>query len=384
MYFVTFIARNLTRRPIRTALTVLGLAVAIGSMVALLGIAHNIERAIAESFERRGIDLVVIAGGVPDQLSSELDESLVDRMRQVPGVEGAAGALIELTELRRGTASINALVHGWAADDFVYEDLHILDGRRLLPGDRGKVMLGTTLARNLGRGVGDTVELQGEPFEVVGVFQSFSVFENGSVGILLEELQRLSARPGKVTGFSVRVDKSLGDPAAAVEEVRRRIEALTDDEGRPVRLSAQPTRDYVASASHVQLVRAVAWMVSSIAILIGVISMLNTMVMSVVERTREIGILRAIGWPPGRVIRMVLGESMLLGLAAVAVGTVGAVAVTHLLAQAPQVSGFIEGGVAPAVVARGVLITALIGLVGGAYPALRAARLLPTEAIRHD
>ena len=124
--------------------------------------------------------------------------------------------------------------------------------------------------------------------------------------------------------------------------------------------------------------------VLALGLLIGVIGMLNTMVMSVVERTQEIGILRAVGWPPGRVVRMILGESLLLGLAAAAVGTAGAVAVSYALTQFPQVNGFVEGGIAPTVVAEGLGITLAIGLLGGLYPAVRAARLLPTEAIRHD
>jgi putative ABC transport system permease protein len=99
---------------------------------------------------------------------------------------------------------------------------------------------------------------------------------------------------------------------------------------------------------------------------------------------KEIGILRAVGWPPARVVRMVLGESVLLSLAGAALGTVGAVALTYLLTLSPRVSGFIQGGIAPVVIAQGLAITLAIGLVGGLYPALRAARLLPTEALRHD
>lgn len=382
MTFLGFIAKNLLRRAVRSALTCLGLAVAIGSMIALLGIAHNITGELNETFERRGIDLVVMSGGVSDQLSSELDESLVERVRQVPGVKAASGALVALLELRRGNSSISALVNGWPPDSFVYEDLTILSGRHLQAGDRGKVILGSTLAQNLNKGVGDTIELQGEPFQVVGVFQSFSVFENGSVGILLSELQRLSFRPGKVTGFSVRVDKSTGDPAADVDAVRHRIEALTGPDGK--KLSVQPTQTYVESSSHIKLVQAIAWMVSSIALLIGVISMLNTMVMSVLERTQEIGILRAVGWPRGRVVRMVLGEAVLLGLAGAVVGTIGAAIMMYLLTLSPRVNGFIEGRLAPEVIAEGLGITVVMALIGGAYPAFRAARLLPTEAIRHE
>src|SRR5207237_6541255 len=96
------------------------------------------------------------------------------------------------------------------------------------------------------------------------------------------------------------------------------------------------------------------WMVSVIAIAIGVISMLNTMVMSVLERTHEIGILRAVGWPRARVVKMVMGEAVLLSLAAAVVGAVGAAAVTYGLTLSPKVNGFIDGRISPVAVAQGV------------------------------
>ena len=384
MYFVTFILKNLLKRPTRTALTVLGLSVAVGSMIALLGISDNVERAITEAFERRGVDLVVIEGG-PNQLGSVLDQKLVDRVQAIPGVEDVDSAMVDMIDIKtRSGSSISVMSLGWPASNFGYHDLTILAGRVLESGDRQKAMLGTTLADNLKKGVGDTVELSGEQFEVVGVFKSFSVYENGSVIILLSEAQRLTGRPGLITGFSVRVNKSADHPDADVEAVREKIMALTDEHGKPVRLTAQTTTEYVRTASHVQLTRAMVWMVSVIAVVIGVISMLNTMVMSVLERTQEIGILRAVGWPPSRVVRMVLGEAVVLGLAAAAVGTVGAIGFTHLLTRFPRVNGFIEGGIAPVVILQGFALTGLIGLLGGLYPAVRAARLLPTEAIRHD
>jgi putative ABC transport system permease protein len=187
-----------------------------------------------------------------------------------------------------------------------------------------------------------------------------------------------------VTGFSVRVKKPSPDSSAEIDAVKTKIEALRDPEDPSVRLNAQTPQSYVDSVSQLKLVNAISWLVSAIGLIVGVIGMLNTMVMSVIERTQEIGILRAVGWPPRRVIAMVLGESLLLGLAAAILGTVGAILATHVLTLFPQVNGFIEGGIAPNVIVEGLIFTVAIGLLGGAYPAFRAARLLPTEAIRHE
>jgi putative ABC transport system permease protein len=83
-------------------------------------------------------------------------------------------------------------------------------------------------------------------------------------------------------------------------------------------------------------------------------------------------------------MRMVLGEAVCLSLASAVVGAIVAVATTYILTFVPKVNGFIEGGIAVRIILEGVGITFLIGLLGGAYPAYRAACLLPTEAIRHE
>jgi len=385
MYFIAFILKNLTRRPVRTALTIIGLTVALGSTIALLGISESVSRAVNTSFERRGIDIIVTAAGKTDQLSSDFSETLVEEASKIPGVQDAEAAIVELIELTRDSgSSVPVLIQGWPAKSFGYEDLALLSGRRLSAGDHGKAMLGTTLTENLDKKVGDTIIIQGERFEVVGIYKSFVVFENGSATLLLDDVQRMMGRVGRVTGFTVRVAKSSPDSTAEVEAVREKIAALHDPKDPTVRLAAQTTRTYVDTVAHLRMVRGMTWMVSMIALMIGVFSMLNTMVMSVFERTQEIGILRAVGWSRGRIISMILGEAVLLGLAAAALGTVGAIAVTYLLTLSPKANGFIEGGVAPVVIAQGVGLAVLIALVGGAYPAFRAANLLPTEALRHD
>ncbi len=127
-----------------------------------------------------------------------------------------------------------------------------------------------------------------------------------------------------------------------------------------------------------------AWVTSAMALVIGAVGMLNTMVMSVFERTNEIGILRAIGWRRWRVVRMILMESILLSLAGGVVGTAGAIVLTQVLAAQPAVAGMVDPDVAPWVIAQGFVIALCVGLLGAAYPAYRGAQLLPTEALRHE
>jgi putative ABC transport system permease protein len=384
MYFATFVLKNLTRRPVRTALTVLGLAVAVGSLVTLLGISHNVERAVTDSLVQRQVALVIQQAGKSGGLNSDFSDYFVDATAKIPGVSGVSAAVVDLIDRTNDSGSTDqVMIQGWRPDNFAFEDMKLVAGRKLEPGEHNKAMLGSTLAGNLGKAVGETVVLgSNNRFEIVGVFKSFVVFEDGGAILSLDDARKLTAK--RVTGFSVRVDPNASNREALIENVRQQIEALRDPEDPTVRLSAQPPESYVNSLSHLKLIRAMTWMVAVVALVMGVVSMLNTMVMSVMERTQEIGILRAVGWPRGRVMRMILGESLGLGVVAAVVGILGAAAALYLLTLSPQVNGFVESGLAFSVALRGFVITAVIGLIGGTYPAFRAARLLPTEAIRHD
>ena len=214
-------------------------------------------------------------------------------------------------------------------------------------------MLGEVAARNLDKGVGDAVEIEGEAFRVVGVFRSFNVFENGSVIAPLKEVQRVQLREGRITGMSVVLEQSKKDTPskdeaqAFVNSVCEQINALQDDDGNSARLAAQQVRDYAAAAMHLKMANSMAWLTSAIAIIVGTIGVANTMIMSVVERVREISILRAIGWRRSRVVRMIVGESLLLSLVGATVGSIGAVVLARYLTTLPMVSGYIDGSIAP-------------------------------------
>lgn len=364
------------RRRVRSALTVIGIAVAVGSVVALVGISRESERSFLSIYERQRISLMVLRAGAAQRLTSALDERLGDRIAALPGVHRVYAGLVDMMSLPE-LGPVGVLVQGWCIDSDQFDELKFLEGNRFAPADTDGILLGKTLAESLHKKVGDRLRLyETEDFRVVGVYQSYTVFENGGIIMPLKAQQRIMGREGQVTGFAVVPDNPADK--ASVERIRQGI--LTLDKN----VDVLPTEDYVRSTSEVRLVRAMAWLTSAVALIIGTISILNTMVMSVFERTREIGILRAIGWRRARVVRMILLESVVLSLSGGVLGTIGAVLLIRYLSTFRAVAGMVGGTVDARTIGQGFLIALLVGLVGALYPAYRGAQLLPTEAIRHE
>src|SRR6202023_3147459 len=154
---------------------------------------------------------------------------------------------------------------------------------------------------------------------------------------------------------SLIADKDKKDPDS-IAEIRRQIEKLAPN------LTATATRDFVKTLTEIKLAKAMAWLTSLIALLIGTFGMMNTMVMSIHERTREIGTLRAVGWRKGRVMRMILMEALLLSLVGALVGTLGSLLLLNVMTQVPPVNGFVDGRLNPILILEGFTIAIAVGV----------------------
>lgn len=376
MRFLTLVYRNVTRRPIRSALTVCGMAIAVAAVVALVGIADSFQHSLLDLYQGQGVDIVVVRARSVDRMASDLDQQVTDKIRALPGIATVEPILFDtISFVDEGLYGI--VVQGVTPSAVSARKQTINAGRLLKSGDGRVVMLGETLARNLGKRVGDQVEVyEGENFEVVGIYDRHNILENGALLIPLEQLQKLLGQEGRITACNV----TLAKPWTA-QDIRRTVTEIDKLGGG---LSASATEDYVATDSKIRVSTAMAWSTSALALVLGGIGVLNTMIVSVFERTSEIGVLRAIGWRKPRIIRMILLESGLLSIAGAALGTLLALLMTYGLSRTPAASSLVGAGVAPHVIVQGFAIAILIGLLGAIGPAIRAARLMPSVALRNE
>ncbi len=408
MRFSSLIIKNLTRRPARTLLTLLALSTAIASVVALIGVANGFSSSFADIYAAHSVDVVVSRDGSADRLSSSVDAAMVERIGQLPQVERTAGVLLETLSLEEeGVYGLPTM--GIALDSWLLKDYSILRaspssannaadrsqsetsnssnaviatsgqvGSAAGGGTSRIVFLGIHLAERIGAKAGGEILLFDETYRVEGVFESPSTWENGSMILPLEQLQSLTDREGQVTYINVILDRTVvaGSAGTVADQAIEGIEALDS------RLLALATSEFVETDLRMQMAGAMAWMTSAIALIIGSIGTLNTMLTSVMERTREIGILRAIGWPKKRIVAMVMCESCGLAIVASAIGCIVAIILVRLLSEAPAAKGILSPTIAPAVILQGVVLSLCIGLIGAILPAIRAAGMLPSEAFR--
>ena len=263
------------------------------------------------------------------------------------------------------------VVYGREWGSFTWDGLKILEGR--LPSDAAEpaVVLGKLAAEVLGKKVGDPLQIEAGEFTVVGIVDGSSVLENGAVNLALPRFQEVSGYEDRANFVNLRVAEG-----ANVEALCQAIE------DRHPGLRAVAADQLVGTSQGFRMARAMSWSTSLLAIIVGVLGVMNTMLMSVFERKHEIGVLLALGWQRARIMALILCESAAMGLLGGMVGVLLGAAVLAVLETTPYVRGFLQPDLGWALAVRAVVIAILVGVVSGLYPAWRSSRLSPSLALQ--
>ena len=370
MIFFTIVVRGLLRRPVRTGLTLVGISIGIAAVVALVGISRGFEQSWASGMKARGTDVVVSNMG--SALSPKPFSSTVrDRIAKLPNVASACSIFVDLTSVEDSSMMVVS-AREWGG--FSWQNLKLISGR--MPNDAMEpvVVLGQTAAESLKKKVGDPIQLEAKELSVVGIVDGGALVENGSVILSLALFQQITGNEGKINVIDLRAT-----PGMSEDDVKRLCVEINNvvPEAR-----AMVAGEHLGNSQAYRFIRAMSWGTSLLAVIVGVLGVMNTMLMTVFERKQEICILLAIGWKRGRIIRMVLLESALLGflggVVGVLIGTVG----VKVMEKLPAIHGLLEPDLSARLVVMSVAIAVVVGVISGLYPAWRSSRLSPGLALQ--
>ena len=373
MNAITYPLCNLRNHPMRSTLTAVGIGAALAGLLALVGFSRGVDRAVVLTMEDRGTDIVAVKKGSVEILTAVLDEGIAAHIRGVPGVVNVMSSMGDMVDLESGEMAYMA---GWSEEGGFWRTLAITAGKRPGPGDNGSVVLGQSLAEALGKKPGDRMELNGQTFRIAGISKQTSVIDDRSVMMPLSALQRLLGREGKVSGFHIRIDHP--DNPARLAEVRNRLAATFPE------LAFVESSEMASHTAITNLLRSMAWASSIIALAMAFVIVLNTLLMAITERAREIGVLTTIGWKPSRVVATIVLEGVLMAAAGTLLGVGAGLLGLKLLMMHPQIGGFLQPEVTPVLVVQSVALVLGVGALGGVYPAWRATRMRPMELLRGE
>jgi putative ABC transport system permease protein len=372
MTFLGLIAHNLWTKRLRTVLTALAVAIGVLTVVTLSVVTQSLRSSAAAVLQTGKADFTVAQKGVDGALNSVIDDAQIARLQATPGVASVVGALVVLADLNADNP--NFLEIGLAPESLASFGVNVVAGRPYAASANDEVLLGWRAADNLGKKVGDTLDVAGGTKRIVGIYRTGQAFGDGGAMFPLTYLQGEERRAGTVTLGFVRVE-----PGTNIAAVRQAIERAN-----PSLATVRSVTEFGRVDRTLDYLNAAGTGAVLLALVIGTVIVMNTMLLSFVERIREFGILRAVGWSRWRLRALIVGEALLISLGGAALGVALSFGLARVLEQLPQIHGILHTQYSAGSFFRALYTAGLIGILAALYPALRAGRLQPLAAMRRE
>jgi len=369
--------KNILRQKTRTSLTVIGILIGIGAIVALGSISEGINNTIEEEFQVMGGIITVVSKGSSGMITgfqgSELTRDDIENLKDVSGVKDVAPFTMRIGKIVPGVGPTEMII-GFKPEDLEYfkeMGVNLDSGRELEEGDTFQVMVGYGYAEDNDLIVGDIVEIQNHNFEVVGIIEKLNTQDDYAVMMPLDTMMDVYDLD------TYRAALIIPEDVSKVEDLAESIESDFED------FEAQTSAEMAKQLSRVvDILRFFTIGIGSISAIVGGLGVMNTMIMSVLERRREIGIMKAIGATRKLILTQILIESVMISLVGGIIGILFGFVGSYSLRSLSR--GLAYARVTPELIVGSILFAIFLGIVGGLYPAWIASKLDPIEALRYE
>jgi len=376
------IIRSMTQRKMRTGLTIFGIALGIFAVVVMGGMSEHFNLMVGNTFELIGNGIQI----EPDTIGGlgSLDESKIRQVERVPGVSDAYGILITSLDPEGVSTGMDEIIVGVLPEKQL--EAKLTSGRYLVPGDGYKAVVGSDIARKYNLKVGDELEIKRKNMQrsssithkrnvsVVGIMEYTGSFFDNRIQIPLDKVQKFYKMENTVSFIYAEYDPGV-DPSELAKRIDLSVEKVKSKTPQQQRKEIEGT---------LMIFSLITISAAVLAAIIGGLSVMNTMLMSVSERTKEFGLLKALGAERKTILLMTMGEAALMGVIGGISGIVAGGIITNLLNKSFEAQGTALFSITPRLVVIGLLFAISLGIVCGTYPAYRATKMSPMEALRYE
>jgi putative ABC transport system permease protein len=402
--YIRFAVDGIRNRSLRSWLTTIGVLVGVMAVVALISLGQGLQDYINDQFAKVGGDRISITpggGGVmfgPPSSSTLTSTKLTDKdlkvINQVKGVEFAYGANIFSGSVEyegeTKTGTIFATPTDTKSQKYItFVDYYMVDeGRYLRDGDRFQIQVGPETGKELFDkeiSLGDKIRIKGYDFTVVGINKKTGTpYQDWKVTIPLETGQDIFERPDELSIISAKVAKGYV-PADVAEEIKKKLRRSRNVKEDEEDFSVQTSESIIETFNTlVSIVTTFVVLIAAISLIVGMVGIMTTMYTSILERTRQIGIMKSVGAKNSDILSIFMVEAGLLGLSGGILGTAFGLAISK--ASEYFIRGYIAGFnsyISLELVAGALLFSFFIGCASGYFPSQRAAKMNPVDALRY-
>lgn len=393
---------NIKRRKLRSWLTVLGIFIGIAAVVSLISLGQGLQGFINGQFAQLRADKIIIqpksfgAPGAGSNSQLVLSEKDLRTIRDVQGVDSAEGILIGTGIIKNNeeqkVQSVSGIEEAYLELFGEVDATKIIEGRQIRDSDTSKAVVGYNHAYgNLWDKplkMGDNIEIQGKTFKVIGVLKKQgNPIDDGAVWIQ-KDIYRELFNSYDDEGMIVAKTKKGADPEQVAATMKEKLRKSRGEKSGQETFNVQTSTQLLETFSNIfAVVQAVFVGIAAISLVVGGIGIMNTMYTSVLERTKEVGTMKAIGAKNSDILTLFLFESGLLGLVGGGIGVLIGMGIgksVEYVATVQLGTPYLQAIFGWPLVMGALAFSFFIGAASGILPAMQAAKLKPAQALRYE